>query len=611
MVEDVKQKFSKVKSIPISEIKIRKEIFQGRAEAYSKSTYEKIMREGFDKSQEPLIVWKDKARDEYVVISGHSRLAAAQDLYNAGQEDLAVLNVKEFLGTKDEAIEYALLESNRSGTAEGLISDVKAYKKAASTGCNKECLKGYFKTDSYINTLERLSNLNIEGDFLQNLNDPTQAKLYPKLQQYAEWTGELRKHYTKITDRHENEIFKFVFLEVGKILPKQDFTDMITKVVNNFAFNPNNPLNLNKAQEKSIFQADASESTQILETETLELKNILEKKHKAYARSENKVTLDLLWTEIIGANQQIIKKYKQINNIKGDVKEAENSSLDLFATNTETPAFSFEKEEEKKEAAPTTATKFTPDSAVVEKEASKTKSAGNNPQTIAELVAWVKDNPKSNELKSVVYSVVEDVQAAAIEKATNIDISGFERVLDSYGIKHILKNHGGASEELRGQEPITLEDFKKIPDVVENYDKVFGGVLSKRNKLPMIAYVKRTNGVILIVEEQRESKKKSTKKVPVLTMMKFKVGEKKSPEELMLSIQKAYTQDTSPTLTSETFPGHTKVTEKPESTKEKPKLSIAERIDALKELSKYANETTKKGLSARIKILKELLKYRK
>lgn len=232
----------------------------------------------------------------------------------------------------------------------------------------------------------------------------------------------------------------------------------------------------------------------------------------------------------------------------------------------------------------------------------------NDPQTIAELVAWVQDNPKSNELKSVVYGEVTGVQAAAIEKATNIDILGFERVLDSYGIKHILKNHGKASEELRGQEPITVEDFKKIPDVVENYDKVFVGGISKKNKFPMIAYVKRVNGVILVIEEQRESKEKHTKKVPVLTMMKFKVGEKKSPEELMLSIEKVYTQNnTSPTLTSNTLPGQANVTKKTD----KPKLSIAERIDALKIALKYAKKEAKQSLLERIEALKISLKYTK
>ncbi len=313
------------------------------------------------------------------------------------------------------------------------------------------------------------------------------------------------------------------------------------------------------------------------------------------AENDQKIGRNINKINLIKKNWDDYKNWIKLNPIKMDEREAFYDENGYYPDNGELDVM---------EIAPTT--RASEIFAKVKTTPTQEKNTENDPKTIAELVAWVKDNPKSNELKSVVYGEVTGVQAAAIEKATNIDISGFERVLDSYGIKHILKNHGGASEELRGQEPITLEDFKKIPDVVENYDKVFRTGINKR-ELETIAYLKRTNGVFFLLEEIREKKKKNIKQTVTQTLYKFKVGNNKTPDELMLSIQKAYTQDTSPTLTSDTFPGDANVTKKTD----KPKLSIVERIDALKELSKYANETTKKGLSARIKILKELLKYTK
>jgi hypothetical protein len=334
--ENTKKRFSTVKEISRKDIETRPDLFQGRQSEFSEESVKKIVREGFDKSQDPIVVWYDKFSKKYIVISGHSRFEASRRLFEAGDKDLRMMPVKEFYGTLEEAIEYALLESNRSGTAEGLLSDVKAYKLAAKKGCNKECMQGYFKTDSYINTLQRLSFLSEKGDFIQTLNKPNEAKGFPRLQQYAEWTGELRKFYPKISDSHENEIFRYLYLEgqLNKVSTKEEFTKLISKTISNVTFDPHKPLNLKNFIGKSIYQANLENEQAQLEKDIEEYKEEIAKRQRQIARVNNEAKKKELEGEISQINKNIIRKYERINLLKHSAKQAEKIDIDLFAVSS-------------------------------------------------------------------------------------------------------------------------------------------------------------------------------------------------------------------------------------------------------------------------------------
>ena len=327
------QKFSKQFELPIGEIFTNKKLFQGRSEDFSQATYDKIMREGFDVTQDPIIVWKDKDLERYFVISGHSRLAAAQKLYNNGAENLSVLPVKEFLGDLEDAVKYATLESNRSGTKEGLISDIKAYKSATKSGCNAECLKGYFKTQPYINMLQRLSYLDENGKFIEYLADETLAKQFTRLQQIAEWTGEVRKNYDKLTDKHEKEIFEFIYDGKDSVPnKKEDFLKPIDKAAGSVFFDSKNPLNLKNFVFKSIYQIQAETQVQMLEKEIATIKEMNEvlmtkiRKFDADGKDTTEFERNLI------SNVKLIgKKEIQMQTLPEYAKEATNASLDLFA----------------------------------------------------------------------------------------------------------------------------------------------------------------------------------------------------------------------------------------------------------------------------------------
>lgn len=69
-------------------------------------------------------------KKKYIVISGYSRWEASRILYERGDNSLEKMSAKEFYGDRETAADYAVLESNRSGTNEGFKSDLMAYKRA-------------------------------------------------------------------------------------------------------------------------------------------------------------------------------------------------------------------------------------------------------------------------------------------------------------------------------------------------------------------------------------------------------------------------------------------------------------------------------------------------
>lgn len=268
-----KQRFSATFEIERGKITTMPELFQGREGAYAHETVDKIVREGFDKSQDTIIVWYNEDLKKYVVISGHSRWAASEILYKNGNKDLAKMPVKQFIGDKEEAIEYAVLESNRSGTAEGFKSDLRAYKLAVSHGYNKERLKSLFKPDSYLRLLQDLSGLNENGRFIEYMGTDSE-KSFPYLQRNASWIGDLRKQFPKLTHAHEAELFDYFYTtKKGLTILKADFYEMMHKKLMDVYFDPSKALNLENKKYEAAKKTPAQE-------EVNELNNNIDKLNK-------------------------------------------------------------------------------------------------------------------------------------------------------------------------------------------------------------------------------------------------------------------------------------------------------------------------------------------
>jgi hypothetical protein len=335
------KRFLGTKEIPREQIVTRPTLFQNRDEDYSKESVEKIVREGFDKSREPIEVWYDADSDKYVVISGHSRWEASKRLFEAGDYELAEMPVKIFNGTLEEAISYTTLESNRLSTSEGLKGDLRAYKKAVEGGCNKDCLRGIFKKDSVITKLQDLQYLNEKGQFLNALASDQYAQ-YPSLENYARWTGELRRFYEQLTDKHENEIFDYIYLKGGRkgLERKEDFKKVIEKVVSSFTFDKNKPLNLANFRNKSVYEMNAEQQVSEIEKEIKDLEsrnNYLDGLIAKFEERKDTKNVEKYKTEYNRNNDIIRTKKLSIGKIQDAAKQANKGALDLFASEAPEP----------------------------------------------------------------------------------------------------------------------------------------------------------------------------------------------------------------------------------------------------------------------------------
>lgn len=333
---------SPVREIPRKDIVVWPELFQGRETAYAEETVEKIMREGFDKSREPIVVWQSPEL-KYIVISGHSRWEASERLYKAGDTSLATMPVKVFLGDLDDATDYALLESNRDVTQEGLKSDLKAYKRAVHRGYNREHLKGLFKPESRLRLLEDISHLNEHGSFLSYLGTESEKSL-PYLQRNAQWVGLIRKEIPDLSDGHEEEMFKYLYgigednRNAGKkkiTISKEQFFDLINSKVSRIDFDPQYALNLDDHVSTSALTDPAKQEIENIHIDINNLIKERDKKDELIARATTEGKIDLVEKfrqRQVDINRLITTRLLEIQKIEQQIGQIERTALDLFAT---------------------------------------------------------------------------------------------------------------------------------------------------------------------------------------------------------------------------------------------------------------------------------------
>ena len=72
--------------------------------------------------------------------------------------------------------------------------------------------------------------------------------------------------------------------------------------------------------------------------------------------------------------------------------------------------------------------------------------------------------------------------ANKINQALGINLEKYNLSLKTDSIRHILNHHSSRTEELRGQVPVTTEDFKLLPEIVTNYDNIQESETSKQGK---------------------------------------------------------------------------------------------------------------------------------
>lgn len=105
------------------------------------------------------------------------------------------------------------------------------------------------------------------------------------------------------------------------------------------------------------------------------------------------------------------------------------------------------------------------------------------------------------------------LNCAAILEMTRLDVSGFEHVLENFGLKHGFKHHGNPTIEApRGQRAVSIDDVEKIPETLKNPDTITFDGFSKHSKQPVIGFEKvfGTETLVYKVEVRRGRRELAT-----------------------------------------------------------------------------------------------------
>ena len=99
-----------------------------------------------------------------------------------------------------------------------------------------------------------------------------------------------------------------------------------------------------------------------------------------------------------------------------------------------------------------------------------------------------------------------------------VDVSGFMHSLRDNDIRHIRNSHGEGTNE---KYPVTIEDIKRIPDIVENYDDV---LYVKNGKKQGLYYVKSHNGTTYYLEAIKSNDRDGKNRLINKQMIKVSTG---------------------------------------------------------------------------------------
>ena len=146
-------------------------------------------------------------------------------------------------------------------------------------------------------------------------------------------------------------------------------------------------------------------------------------------------------------------------------------------------------------------------------EGNEVKSLKNNNETSQkikkELHSKIQNaiNNKTSRRKTNL-GIVSTKTANKIEKITGIDVTQRKHILLDNDIRHMINQHGDKIKETKkGQIAITLKDIERIPDIINNYDRLVEGTTNTKGE-QTIRYIKRfgekRNHVVEIVPNNQK-----------------------------------------------------------------------------------------------------------
>lgn len=152
----------------------------------------------------------------------------------------------------------------------------------------------------------------------------------------------------------------------------------------------------------------------------------------------------------------------------------------------------------------------------------KKKSSKTKQKQFDEIITNAINDKKAK--GSITLAKVNKKVANRIKQITGIDTLDRGERISASDIRHILKQHGDKKiEASKGQLAITKTDLRKIPDVIENFDKIEKGSINKdkNGEHQTVRFVKKYNNNTLYVVEVVPNKSKT---LTIKTMWKKPIG---------------------------------------------------------------------------------------
>lgn len=118
-----------------------------------------------------------------------------------------------------------------------------------------------------------------------------------------------------------------------------------------------------------------------------------------------------------------------------------------------------------------------------------------------DIILFVKeslDTKSSN--KKIYYGKINDLLVEQIYEELGINVKDYNLSLRADNVRKIIKDHGNTyREKLRGQIPVSVEDFKYIDDIVAANDCFYYSGRTKEGK-PSITFEKTIGNKYVVVE---------------------------------------------------------------------------------------------------------------
>lgn len=290
-----------IQDIPLSQIHIDRQLFQGREKAFSQRSVDNIVHDVTNgrfawENLDPITLWRSPEGKLYL-LSGHSRLRAFEVLAEmratAGGKGFDRIPAKIRSGALDDARRLAL-ESNTLSTKETDIERAAYYRKLRQDGVPEKELLAQIRKN------EGRNAVNI---YAYTFLSPT-GKTWATLRQFAEsedtsaniakslakWIGAARREYPMLTHDHERELHDWLFENrgygsgAGQVSKESDFQERVGRFIarnTEFGvFDQNRPLNILNSLLKSPAEQEYDRQIDDLQTQIRELDNAIKLKTK-------------------------------------------------------------------------------------------------------------------------------------------------------------------------------------------------------------------------------------------------------------------------------------------------------------------------------------------